>query len=146
MTELTAEDMTIWHACKTLGDHVTRRVAADITTASGMSGTDYGVLSRLAELGGGRLRQQVLTDSMGLHKGAMSHQLTRMQNRGLIRRERVPAGTDVVLTDQGTAALETLRPIHADAVRRHLLDRLMPEDRIALRRIATALAEAASGD
>ncbi|GAB2546040.1 MarR family winged helix-turn-helix transcriptional regulator [Nocardia heshunensis] len=141
MSELTPEDLTIWHACKTLGDQVTRRVAADITAASGMSGTDYGVLSRVADLGGGRLRQQALTASMQLNKGAMSHQLTRMQERGLIRRERVPGGIDIVLTAAGTTALDALRPIHAAAVRRHLLDRLGPEDRTALRRMAAALAD-----
>ncbi|MFJ4653723.1 MarR family winged helix-turn-helix transcriptional regulator [Nocardia sp. NPDC088792] len=139
MTELSAEDMAVWHACKLLGDQVTRRVSADITAASGLSGADYGVLSRLADLGDGRLRQQVLTDSMQLHKGAMSHQLSRMETRGLISRERRGGGVEVALTAAGVQALAGLRPVHATAVRRHLLDRLAAEDRIALQRIAVTL-------
>lgn len=141
MARLTAGEMAIWHACKVLGQRVTRRVAADIAAESGLSGTDFGVLLRLADLGGGRLRQRVLAESMQLHKGAMSHQLTRMQNRGLIRRERDRNGVEVVLTYEGSMALHRLRPVHAAAVRKHLIDRLDPADQAALQRIAAVLAD-----
>jgi DNA-binding MarR family transcriptional regulator len=142
MTRLTSAEMAIWQACKVLGERVTRRVAADIAAESGLSGTDFGVLARVADLGGGRLRQRALAESMQLHKGAMSHQLTRMEDRGLIRRERDGNGVEVVLTYEGTLALHRLRPVHAAAVRKHLIDRLSPADQAALQRIAAALADA----
>ncbi|WP_160161489.1 MarR family winged helix-turn-helix transcriptional regulator [Embleya hyalina] len=140
MHSLGSEDLAVWHACKTLGMVVTRRVVTDITAGTGLSGADYGVVYRLDDHGGA-LGQQALTASMQLTKGAMSHQLTRMTERGLVLREKGPTGTTVVLTDHGRAMLHQARPVHAGAVRRHLLDRLTAQDRDALVRIAALLAD-----
>lgn len=140
MDRLSSEDLAVWHACKTLGMVVTRHVIGDITARTGLSGADYGVIYRLDDHGGA-LGQQALTESMQLTKGAMSHQLTRMTERGLVRREKTSTGTTVVLTDHGRTALRQARPIHADAVHRHLLDRLTAQDRETLVRIATLLAD-----
>lgn len=140
MDRLSDEDLAVWHACKTLGMLVTRRVTTDITAGTGLSGADYGVIYRLDDHGG-TLGQQALTESMQLTKGAMSHQLTRMTDRGLVRREKGPTGIAVVLTDHGRAMLRRARPVHAEAVRRHLLDRLTARDRETLVRVAALLAD-----
>lgn len=50
---LSGDELALWHACKTLGTVVTQRVGAALTAATGLSGTDYGVISRLADLGAG---------------------------------------------------------------------------------------------
>ncbi|GAB2702475.1 MarR family winged helix-turn-helix transcriptional regulator [Kitasatospora kifunensis] len=138
---LSGDELALWHACKTLGTVVTQRVGAALTAATGLSGTDYGVISRLADLGAGRLGQQTLTDSMGLTKGAMSHQLTRMTHRGLVLREKTGTGSTVILTDHGRTLLSQARPVHATAVREQLLDRLSADERATLLRIAARLAE-----
>jgi DNA-binding MarR family transcriptional regulator len=145
MDRLSSDELAVWHACKALGTVVTRRIGADITAATGLSGADYGVISRLEDLGGGRLGQQALADSMQLTKGAMSHQLTRMAARGLIHRDKGPAGVGVVLTEQGRSGLRQARPVHAKAVREHLVDRLSDEERETLLRIAALLAGAEPG-
>ena len=62
------------------------RVGRDIAEATGLSGPDFGVLSRLVDLGQGAMRQQVLAESMGWDKSRLSHQLTRMQEKGLVER------------------------------------------------------------
>ncbi|MQY08014.1 MarR family winged helix-turn-helix transcriptional regulator [Actinomadura macrotermitis] len=138
MEPLSSDELAVWHACKALGTLVARRVIADITAGTGLSGADYGVVYRLDDHGGS-MRQQDLTVSMQLTKGAMSHQLTRMTARGLVRREKTPAGTDVVLTEQGRGMLERARPVHAAAVREHLSDRLSPQQRTTLLEIAALL-------
>lgn len=74
-----------------MSDNVLARVGSDIEKGSGLSGADFGVLSRLEGLGRGSLRQQELADSMVWHKSRLSHQLTRMQQRGYL--ERSPAAT-----------------------------------------------------
>ncbi|WP_214412591.1 MarR family winged helix-turn-helix transcriptional regulator [Sphaerisporangium fuscum] len=140
MNALSSDDLAVWHACKTLGMVVTRRVITDITAGTGLSGTDYGVIYRLEDHGGS-LGQQALTESMQLTKGAMSHQLTRMTERGLVHREKGPTGTTVLLTEHGRAMLHQARPVHARAVREHLLDRLSPQDREALLRMAALLTD-----
>jgi DNA-binding MarR family transcriptional regulator len=133
---LSSDDLAVWHACKTVGDTVMRRIGADLTAATGLSAADWGVISRLEDLGHGSLGQQELAESMSLSKGAMSNQLSRMTQRGLVRREKSGRAVTVTLTDQGRAALLRARPVHAQALRTHLLDRLSRADRDLLLRIS----------
>ncbi|GLY88449.1 MarR family winged helix-turn-helix transcriptional regulator [Actinoallomurus iriomotensis] len=140
MDPLSPGELQVWQACKTLGHEVTRRVGAELTAVTGLSGSEYGLLSRLEELGGGRLGQQALADAMGWAKSRMSHQLTRMAARGIVRREKGPAGVIVVLTADGRELLARARPVHAAAVREHLIDRLGEAERAMLVRIAGRLA------
>jgi DNA-binding MarR family transcriptional regulator len=124
---LSPHELEIWHAFKKMGEHVFSRVARDIEEASGLSGSELGVLSRLEDLGKGQLRQQELAVSMGWHKSRLSHQLTRMENRGLLKRS---AGKDggvlVSIAESGTDLLGAARPVHAASVRERLLRRLGP--------------------
>ena len=119
------EEMALWHAWKRATETVRTRVAADIAAETGLSDPDFGVLTRVAEIGGGRMRQNQLAESMGFHRSRLSHHLARMRERGLIAIE--PAGgngVDVIVTDQGAALVAKARPVHAAAVRRHLLQPL----------------------
>jgi len=118
------------------------RVGRDIAEATGLSGPDFGVLSRLANIGKGEMRQQRLAEVMGWDKSRLSHQLTRMQNRKLIeRREAEKRVVLVVLTGHGREKLEAAWPIHAESVRRNLLDRLSAEQIATLVRISNILGE-----
>lgn len=79
---------------------------------------------------------------MGWDKSRLSHQLTRMQNRKLIeRREAEKRVVLVVLTGHGREKLEAAWPIHAESVRRNLLDRLSAEQIATLVRISNILGE-----
>jgi DNA-binding MarR family transcriptional regulator len=122
MTALTPDELRLWHAWKRASDAVRARVGEEITAETGLSDPDFGVLSRLEDLGHGRLRQNELAASMGWHRSRLSHQLTRMEERGLIDREDVQRGVQVsvVITEAGRTAIATARPVHATAVRRHL--------------------------
>ena len=55
---LSPQELRIWHAFKLMGEDVMERVGRDIAAGTGLSGPDFGVLSRLADLGQGELRQQ----------------------------------------------------------------------------------------
>ena len=98
-----------------------------VPRGDGLSDPGYGVLSRLADLGGGQLRQQDLADSMGWDKSHLSHHLTRMQQRGLVERQPSGDAVTVRLTPAGRVVLDQAVPVHAAAVRRHLLSRLTAE-------------------
>ena len=118
---LSPQELRVWHAFKIMSDEVMSRVAKDITESTGLSGPDFGVLSRLAGIGKGEVRQQDLARAMGWDKSRLSHQLTRMQKRKLI--ERCDGGNRIVLiklTKLGENKLADARPIHAESVRRNL--------------------------
>jgi DNA-binding MarR family transcriptional regulator len=142
---LTSDEIEAWHAWKRVTDAVRNGVVREVADATGLSEPDYGVLSRLVDLGQGSLRQQVLADSMGWHKSRLSHHLTRMAQRGFVTREPGPAATTVVMTCVGRAALDSARPAHAAAVRRHLLAILTPELRDVVVGIAAQLDESGGG-
>jgi len=139
---LSPQELRVWHAFKLMGDDVVGRVGRDIANATGLSGPEFGVLSRLAALGKGELRQQDLARLLDWDKSRLSHQLTRMQQRGLIERRPTAAQTVlVVLTKKGRGILDAARPIHAASVRRNLLSRLTAEQTATLIRISNILGE-----
>ncbi len=115
---------------------------ANTFVSTGLSGSDFGVLSRLADLGKGEMRQQSLAESLGWDKSRLSHHLTRMQGKKLVeRRDTEQRAVVVVLTKQGRAKLETARPVHADSVRRNLLSRLTDHQTETLVRVSDLLGD-----
>jgi DNA-binding MarR family transcriptional regulator len=139
---LSPHELRVWHAFLLMEEDVLGRVGRDIAQATGLSGPEFGVLSRLAALGKGEMRQQALARVMSWDKSRLSHQLTRMQQRGLIERRHAGGNTVlVVLTKLGKERLETARPIHADSVRRNLLSRLTQEQIETIVRVSNRLGE-----
>jgi DNA-binding MarR family transcriptional regulator len=87
-----------------------------------------------------------LADATTQSRSRLSHQVTRLEARDLVRREECQGdkrGTWAVLTDQGLALLEDVAPRHVESVRRHFIDQLTPEQldevRIAFQPIADYL-------
>ena len=118
------------------------RVGRDIAQATGLSGPEFGVLSRLAAIGKGEMRQQALASMMAWDKSRLSHQLTRMQERALIARRRSDGKTVLVaLTKLGREKLDAARPVHAASVRRNLLSRLTQEQIDTIVRVSNLLGE-----
>jgi DNA-binding MarR family transcriptional regulator len=139
---LSPRELRVWHAFLLMGEDVLGRVERDIAQATGLTGPEFGVLSRLAALGKGEMQQQVLARVMTWDKSRLSHQLTRMQERALIERRRTDGKTVlVVLTEFGREKLEAARPIHAASVRRNLLSRLTPEQIDTIVRLSNLLGE-----
>ena len=139
---LSPQELRVWHAFMYMGEDVLGRVGRDIAQATGLSGSEYGVLTRLAVFGKGEMRQQVLARVMAWDKSRLSHQLTRMQERALIERRRIDGKTVlIVLTKLGREKLDAARPIHADSVRRNLLSRLTQEQTDTIVRVSNLLGE-----
>lgn len=92
----------------------------------------------------GELRQQELAESMRWHKSRLSHQVTRMAERGLVGRRAVgKTGALIVITAAGRKALGLARPVHARSVREHLLEKVTGPERTKARELLERLA---SGD
>jgi DNA-binding MarR family transcriptional regulator len=139
---LSPRELRVWHAFQLMHEDVLGRVDRDIAQATGLSGPEFGVLSRLAALGKGEMRQQELARVMSWDKSRLSHQLTRMQERALIKRHAVDGNAVfVMLTELGRKKLDAARPIHAESVRRNLLSRLTPEQIDTIVRVSNLLGE-----
>lgn len=106
------------------------QLARELTDESGLSMADYTVLSNLVEAEGRRWRITELADHMQWSQSRLSHQIRRMETRGLVRREDVTEdgrGTVVALTREGTRAVAAAAPGHFRSVRRHMIDLLTDE-------------------
>jgi hypothetical protein len=53
---LSPHELRVWHAFMLMGEDVLGRVGRDIAQATGLSGPEFGVLSRLAAIGEGEMR------------------------------------------------------------------------------------------
>lgn len=141
---LNHDEERAWRAYRRMVIAVQAATARDLA-AVGLSEPDYEVLSTLSERPDrtSTLREQAT--KMRWSRSRLSRHATRMEARGLLRREPDPAdgrGCLLVLTDDGMETLEAAAPAHLDSVRRHFVDRLSPEDLQALERIAAKVQDA----
>jgi DNA-binding MarR family transcriptional regulator len=140
--QLSPQELRVWHAFRLMHEDVLARVDRDIAQATGLSGPEFGVLSRLDGPGKREVRQQVLARLLAWDKSRLSHLLTRMQERSLIDRRRVDGKTVlIVLTPLGKEKLDAARPVHAASVRRNLLSRLTQDQIDTMVRVTNLLGE-----
>jgi DNA-binding MarR family transcriptional regulator len=101
----------------------------------GLTINDYEILVNLSESAEQRMRMSDLAAATLQSKSRLSHQITRMENAGLVRRENCESdrrGLYAVLTDLGAETTQKVAPHHVESVRRHFIDLLQPEELTAL--------------
>jgi DNA-binding MarR family transcriptional regulator len=124
------------------------QIARDLLSDSALSDADYMVLVHLSEAEDRRVRMTDLAARLNWSKSRLSHQLARMQARGLVEREECPSdarGAYAVLGSCGLAEIERAAPKHVASVRRHLIDVLDQEQLAQLAGIAERVVEHLGG-
>lgn len=132
------EATALWLRWKRAYETVRAAVIADMTVASGLSESELSVLVCLHEAGG-VLRQAAIAAALGWDRTRLSHLLTRMEKRDHVVRDKVANGVEVALRPEGRRTIEASVPALDASTRRHLLDRLGPDDVTALRAIIDRL-------
>jgi len=125
---LTHEEQQAWRATVHLSQLLMRQLDRDLN-AHGLTGHDYEILVELSESPEQRLRMTELADATSQSRSRLSHQISRMESRGLVRRDDCEGdkrGTFAVLTNQGMDVIKQVAPDHVEHVRRHFIDRLSP--------------------
>ncbi|MEW1545368.1 MarR family winged helix-turn-helix transcriptional regulator [Streptomyces tsukubensis] len=110
----------------------------------GLTNNDYEILVNLSESPDLRMRMSDLAAATLQSKSRLSHQITRMETAGLVRRENCESdrrGLYAVLTDAGTETMRRVAPHHVASVRRHFIDLMTPEALADLRESLTPVAE-----
>ncbi len=138
---LTPQELRVWRAFQDMAEEVRGRVGRDISEATGLSGSEFGVLSRLLGFGNGEMRQQELARVMKWEKSRLSHQLTRMQDRRLIKRETARGAVVIGLTKLGRKKLSEALPVRAESLRRHFLSRLTQDQLDTIMLVSTLLSD-----
>ncbi|MUL41697.1 MarR family transcriptional regulator [Streptomonospora sp. PA3] len=127
---LDAEEQAVWRTLLRAQSRIEEELDRDLQTRNGISLVEFGILVALSEAPGMRMRMRVLADSVIVSKSRLSHQITRLERAGHVRRE--PCEEDrrgfwAILTDQGLGVLHDAAKGHVDLVRRRVFDRLTRE-------------------
>ncbi len=127
---LSADEMRAWRGYLGLVRLLDDRLNRDLQAESGLTSADYEILVRLSEAPQRRLRMTELAQGAMISKSRLSHQVSRLEERGWVTREGCPTdrrGAFAVLTDAGFDVLVAAAPGHVASVRQHLIDVLTPE-------------------
>ncbi|BBY18678.1 MarR family winged helix-turn-helix transcriptional regulator [Mycolicibacterium litorale] len=132
---LTPDELAAWRSFVDMHHLLERHLGRYLQRDFGLSDSDFEVLVELSEAPGGRMRAYELGQATMWEKSRLSHHLSRMEKRGLVRREADPdAGARypcVAITPTGQAAIESSAPANAARVRKLFIDVLGP-DRLAV--------------
>ena len=139
---LTDDEQRAWRAFLGATRQIFDELDRELQRDAGMPHTYYTILVALSEAPDRRLRMSQLADVTGSSRSRLSHAVARLEESGWVRRLSCPddrRGALATLTDEGFAALAAAAPGHAEGVRRHLFDRLTPEQVEQLRRISDSV-------
>jgi DNA-binding MarR family transcriptional regulator len=121
---------------------VTRALERELLVEQQLSLAAYDVLVQLAEAPGRKLRMTDLADAVLLSRSGVTRLVDRLEQAGLVARERTSLdgrGVDAVLTEQGLQRLRVASRTHLDGVVRHFVDRLEPAELADLGKISERL-------
>jgi DNA-binding MarR family transcriptional regulator len=139
VSDLAPEDWALWRSVRAMHQHLGRELDRQLLRDAGISQADYGILLTLFESPERQRRTGEIAELLGWEKSRVSHQVARMEGRGLVARvecELDGRGTWVTLTTEGTRALLGAMRKHAAAIRDLFLDLIEPDEKEVLRLVA----------
>ncbi|QFG26051.1 MarR family winged helix-turn-helix transcriptional regulator [Actinomadura sp. WMMB 499] len=124
-------DLRAWMAFLAAGHLMEHEVERQLKRDGGLTHPEFEVLVRLEWAEGGRLRMSDLARQVMISKSRLTYQVTQLERAGLVRRTGCDTDRRSVwaeLTEEGTAALERVRPGHRRVVRESLIGVLSREE------------------
>ncbi|THA70098.1 MarR family transcriptional regulator [Streptomyces sp. A0958] len=142
-TRLTEQERRAWQAyvdaTTSLQEHLDQQMQHDAR----MRSVHYGLLIQLSEAPQQRLRMSELARNARISPSRLSHTITRLENRGWVRRETCATdrrGLLAVLTEEGQDVLTRATSVHSAALRQALFGCLSHDQQEALLAIMTTVA------
>lgn len=138
--DTTQAEQDLWRSFSLMRRQLELALERRLQSDAGISTADFEVLHSLFGASDQRLRVGQLGDIIGWEKSRVSHQITRMEQRGLVRRAECDAdarGIWISLTPAGSRSVLGALSDRRDAVREYFFDVLTEEEKEALTRIST---------
>jgi DNA-binding MarR family transcriptional regulator len=110
--------MDAWRSLLRAHATLMRQLETDLERETGLALADFDVLAQLA-VAGGELRMTELAAQALISRSGMTRRVTRLVDKGLVRRANADAdarGVVVGLTDAGVARLTETAPVHVRRV------------------------------
>lgn len=139
---LTPDEQRAWRTYLRMSALLPSFLGRQLQRDSGLSLPEYEVLAQLSEAPGQRLRPYELCEALNWEQSRLSHQLSRMEKRGLVAREECAAdgrGAEVFLRTDGADSIRSAAPGHVAAVREVIFSRLDEDERAAFEKACAAI-------
>jgi DNA-binding MarR family transcriptional regulator len=128
---LTEQQQRAWRRWLAVNAQLPAALHRELQADAGLSLPDFEVLVQLTESPEARIRVTDLARALSWEKSRASHHLTRMERRGLVKREECRddgRGAFVALTPEGRTAIEKAAPSHVQTVRSLVFDQLTEQE------------------
>ena len=135
VSEVSEEEWAVWRKFYAMRRQLDRALEDQLQRDAGISGPDYEILLALFESPQRRLRSRDLSERIGWEKSRISHQVTRMESRGLVERSECEddlRGTWIGLTSDGRRAVLGAMRKHTSTIRKLFFDVLTDDEKVAL--------------
>ena len=129
-TDTINREVAAWGTHRRMAARVDALLNRELARRTGLSEADFVILCALADMAGAPMRALALRYALEWEKSRLSHQLRRMEQRGLVVRDECgedSRGTVVRLTDKGRGLVTEARRCYQEALHRHVFDALTPE-------------------
>ena len=121
----------MWRRYRDVNQLLELAIERQLQRDASMSQSDYSVLVSLSETDGRGLRARDLGAVLGWDRSRVSHQVRRMEGRGLVSKGECAEdgrGTIVTLTAEGADAIARVAPKHVEKVRELFVDVVTEEE------------------
>ncbi len=138
---LSAEQQRIWRSFLNGVARINERLDTELRPF-GLDLGEYEILVHLSESERHLLRMSDLAERVRQSRSRLTHTISRMESKGLVKRVACPSdrrGVNAIMTATGYQLLVDAAPSHVESVRRALVDRVDPDDFEALGRAMEAV-------
>jgi DNA-binding MarR family transcriptional regulator len=125
-------DSKAWRAFHKIGTRLLPHLGRQITNHSGISGAEYIVLVSLSELTVPSVNLNRLARGLGWEISRMSHQVTRMEDSGLVKKSRSTTDSrcfDVSITAKGRKIAESAISLQSKEIN-HCFSEVLTQDQM----------------
>ena len=140
--QLSDTQLAAWANYQRMRVRLTDRINRELAQKAGLSEADFEILSALIESPTESVRALALRCGLEWEKSRLSHQLRRMEERGLITRQECVEdnrGSVIRVTEAGRKLANEAKVYYEQAVRECVVDALTAEQLQALGIIAEAI-------
>jgi len=128
---VSTEEWRAWRAFNSMRRQLDLEIERRLQRDAGISAADYSVLIFLLDSPDRQLRANELGAALSWEKSRLSHQVSRMEKRGLVERRECDSdarGTWIALTTAGSTAVLGAMRDHAETLRKHFFDALTADE------------------
>jgi DNA-binding MarR family transcriptional regulator len=139
---LSDDEQRAWRHLAAVATLLPAALEAQLQRDAGLTHFGYWVMAMLSEAPGRTLRMSELALLANGSQSRLSHLMSRLEEHGWVRREKVGddgRGWAAVLTDAGLDKLVATAPGHVEEVRQLVFDALTPEQVAALDEISAMI-------